>query len=223
MTSTSGLFMFMENVFADSAAIMLVITGIMMLVWFFYEGVRRGFVKPKNESWERDNVSRILKIIILLGIILGVIVVVTGIMTIFLRLPPSYAYRDRYSDLAKYRGFDLLTSVSLILLGLAMFLKPLEDVPVATFLAVIVAGLLGFLAIMFVPEAILQYKAMKYIIGAVCLLTGTMIAVLSKVWIDGVEFIAKVLSWPPFAMILATYCLVQGFMLWITGYTIILI
>ena len=45
-------------------------------VFRFYlpgEGVRRGFIKPKSEEWERDTVSRVLKIIILSGLVFGVI------------------------------------------------------------------------------------------------------------------------------------------------------
>ena len=112
------------RLFADSGAIMLVLCGLMALVWFFYEGVRRGWVKPKGEEWERDKVSRALKIIIGLGIILGVIALCTGIVTMVMDIPPSNAYANNHGE-----HFDWLTSIALIVMGIAMFLKPLEDLP----------------------------------------------------------------------------------------------
>jgi hypothetical protein len=64
MTTGSKWIELWVTLFADSAAILTVLCGLMALVWFFYEGVRRGFVKPKKEAWERDKVSRVLKIVI---------------------------------------------------------------------------------------------------------------------------------------------------------------
>lgn len=217
LTTSDGFVGWWESAFGDSGAIMLVLCGVMAMIWFFYEGVRRGFVKPKNETWERDTVSRILKIIILLGIILGVIMVITAIMTMVRNIPPSYAYRDNIGD-----HYDLLTSISLLVMGLAMFIKPLEDVPMATIIGLIMGGAVALLLGMFLPADLMANPGMKWVLVGVFVFVTTAVGVMLKVWVDGIEFVAKVLSWPPVAIILAAYCLVQGFALWIAGYTLIL-
>jgi len=135
------------KIFADSGAIMLVICGLMALVWFFYEGVRRGWVKPKGEEWERDKVSRTLKVIIGLGIILGIITVLTGIVTMVLNIRPSIAYANRYGE-----QFDWLTSISLLVMGVAMFLKPLEDLPLAALIGLAAGAAAALLVALILPQ-----------------------------------------------------------------------
>ncbi|MHA1511526.1 MAG: hypothetical protein ACTSRX_07390 [Promethearchaeota archaeon] len=188
--------------FADSGAIMLVICGLMALVWFFYEGVRRGWVKPKGEEWERDKVSRTLKVIIGLGIILGVITLLTGIVTMVMNIRPSLAYESLHGS-----QFDWLTSIALIVMGIAMFLKPLEDLPLAALIG-LAAG---------------AAAALLWILFGLFALVATLVGVAIKFWLSSIEAISKFISWPPMALITAAFCLVQGFMVWITGNTIIMI
>ena len=192
------------TLFADSAAILTVLCGVMALIWFFYEGVRRGFVKPKNEAWERDKVSRILKITIFGGIILGVICVITAIVTMVMDLPPSFAFRDNVGN-----RFDWLTSITLLVMGLAMFLKPLEDVPLATVIGLAVGGVVALLLGMLLPASLSEFPAMKWVLVGVFVVVTTAVGLMLKVWLDGIEYVAKILSWPPMSRILAAFCLVQ--------------
>jgi pimeloyl-ACP methyl ester carboxylesterase len=210
------------RIFGDSAAVMLVYCGIMALVWFFYEGVRRGFVKPKNEAWERDKVSRILKIIIYIGILLGLISIITAIVTIVLEIPPSYAYRDNPGPHSRGNTFDWLTSISLLVMGLAMFIKPLEDVPIATIIGLGAGAAVSLLLGLLLPAELMQNTVMKWILIGIFVIVTSAVGAMLKVWVDGIEFVAKVLSWPPVAILLAAYCLVQGFSVWIMGYSLIL-
>lgn len=208
------------NIFADSGAIMLVICGLMALVWFFYEGVRRGWVKPKGEEWERDKVSRTLKVIIGLGIILGIITVLTGIVTMVLNIRPSIAYANRYGE-----QFDWLTSISLLVMGVAMFLKPLEDLPLAALIGLAAGAAAALLVALILPQDLVatvsEFVNLKWILFALFAVIATIVGVSIKFWLSSIEAISKFISWPPMALIAAAYCLVQGIMVWTTGYTLI--
>jgi hypothetical protein len=220
MILTSDILDFWVNAFGDSGAILTVLCGLMALIWFFYEGVRRGFVKPKNEAWERDKVSKILKIVIYLGIILGIICVISAIVTMVLDIPPS----DAYAANTKYgfdNGFDWLTSITLLVMGLSMFLKPLEDVPIATIIGLAVGAAVALLLGLLLPTSLSDNAYMKWVLIGVFLIITTAVGAMLKVWLDGIEFIAKILSWPPVSMVLAAFCLVQGFAVWIAGTTLI--
>ncbi len=210
------------NLFADSAAIMLVICGLMALVWFFYEGVRRGWVKPKGEEWERDKVSRSLKIIIGLGIILGVITLVTGIVTMVMNIRPSLAYERLNGS-----HFDWLTSIALLVMGVAMFLKPLEDLPLAALIGLAAGAGAALLVALILPQDLVarasEYINMKWVLFGLFALVATIVGVAIKFWLSSIEAISKFISWPPMALITAAFCLVQGFMVWIGGHTLIMI
>ena len=210
------------NLFADSGAIMLVICGLMALLWFFYEGVRRGWVKPKGEEWERDKVSRTLKVMIGLGIILGVITLLTGIVTMVMNIRPSIAYENNYGA-----HFDWLTSIALIVMGIAMFLKPLEDLPLAALIGLAAGASAALLVALILPanfiEAANGYVNMKWILFGLFAIIATIVGVAIKFWLSSIEAISKFISWPPMALITAAFCLVQGFMVWIGGKTLIMI
>ncbi|UYP47234.1 hypothetical protein NEF87_003519 [Candidatus Lokiarchaeum ossiferum] len=227
MILQTGLYAKFVDIFVDSGAIMLVICGLMALVWFGYEGVRRGFIKSKNESWERDTVSRVLKIIILLGLILGVVVVATGIMTMVLDMPPSYAYRDFGDVPLSQNHFDWFTSILLLLMGVAMFLKPLEDVPLASLIGIIAGAGVALILALTIPQSLVTtlspYVNMKWVLFGIFVVVATMVGVALKFWVGALEAISKVISWPPFALLAAALCLTQGFMIWITGNTLIMI
>jgi len=213
-------------VFGDSAAWLLIFSGMMTLVWFFYEGVRRGFVKPKNEAWERDKVSRFLKVIVVLGIALGVVMIITAILTIAKDIPPSFAYRDALlvNPEANSRGdhFDWLTSIALLVLGLAMFIKPLEDVPLATIIGLVVGAGVAFLLALLIPTEIGESTSMKWVLVIVFVIVTSLVGAMTKVWVDGIEGLAKLISWPPVAIVISAFCFVQGFAVLLVGHTLIL-
>lgn len=209
-------------VFGDSAAWLLIFGGMMALVWFFYEGVRRGFVKPKNEAWERDKVSRFLKGIVVLGIALGVIMIITAIFTMVMDLPPSDAYMENPGANSRGDHFDWLTSISLLILGLAMFIKPLEDVPLATIIGLIVGAGVAFLLALIIPTDLGANTTMKWVLIVVFIVITSLVGAMTKVWIDGIEGIAKFISWPPVALIISALCFIQGFAVLLVGYSLIL-
>ncbi|WP_457557242.1 hypothetical protein [Candidatus Harpocratesius sp.] len=205
------------KIFGDSGAWMLIFCGLMALVWFFYEGMRRGWIRRKKEDWEMDSVSRFLKFLIFLGILLGLINVITAVITISLDIPPSYAYRDNIGN-----HYDLLTSISLLVMGLAMFIKPLQDVPIATIVGLIAGAAVALLLAMVIPSGFVSDSTLKWILVIVFIAITSIVGALLKVWVDGIEAIAKLLSWPPVALILAAYCIVQGIFVLVGGTSLIM-
>lgn len=211
-----GLLDLWVKVFGDSGAWMLIFCGLMALVWFFYEGMRRGWIRRKKEDWEMDSVSRFLKFLIFLGIVLGLINVITAIVTISLDIPPSYAYRDNVGN-----HYDLLTSISLLVMGLAMFIKPLQDVPLATIIGLVAGAAVALLLAMVIPSGFLSDSTLKWILVIVFVAVTSIVGALLKVWVDGIEAVAKFLSWPPVALVLAAYCIVQGLFVLVGGSSLI--
>ncbi|MHA1673664.1 MAG: hypothetical protein ACTSYI_08545 [Promethearchaeota archaeon] len=210
------------NVFGDSGAWMLIFCGLMALIWFFYEGMRRGWIRKKKDEWEMDNVSRFLKFIIFLGIVLGLINIITAIITIWGNIPPSFAYRDNPIPDAQ-NHYDLLTSISLLVMGLAMFIKPLQDVPIATIVGLVVGAAVALLLAMFIePTGFVSDTTLKWILVIVFVAITSIVGALLKVWVDGVEAVAKFLSWPPVALIIAAFCITQGLFVLVGGTSLIM-
>ncbi len=209
------------NVFGDSGAWMLIFCGLMALVWFFYEGMRRGWIRKKKDEWEMDNVSRFLKFIIFLGILLGLINIITAVVTIWGNIPPSFAYRDN-PTLNAQNHYDLLTSISLLVMGLAMFIKPLQDVPIATVVGLVAGAAVALLLAMIIPDDILGGNTLKWILVITFIAITSIVGALLKVWVDGVEAVAKFLSWPPIALIIAAFCITQGLFVLVGGTSLIM-
>lgn len=219
--SPSGMDIFL-NVFGDSAAWLLIFAGLMAFIWMLSEGFRRGgFLRPRKEEAIHDEISTILRIIVYIGIILGIINVITGVITIMLKIPPSNAYEAQYGQ-----TYDLLTSVSLIIMGFAMFLKPMKDVPWAGLIGTIAGGLAGTIVVLSIPENWIQAIGlvsdwnMKYFLIVIFIVIATIVGILVKYWFSGIEMISRFLSWPPIALIAGIYCLIQGFNVLIFGNTL---
>jgi hypothetical protein len=209
-----------QNTFADSAAWMIILCGAMFLVWFFYEGIRKGFWKSKKEEWNLDTVSKGLKIVIFLGIFIGMLMIATAIITMIADLPPSFKYRDNVED-----HFDWLTSISLLIFGLVMFIKPITDVPWATLIGLLAGAAVAIIIAIVVPQDLIDYGQTKidwdirWVIVIIFVVISTIVGLCVKFWIAGIEFLAKFMSWPPVAIILAVYCFIQGIGLLATGFT----
>ncbi|MHA1521877.1 MAG: hypothetical protein ACTSVZ_01140 [Promethearchaeota archaeon] len=209
------------DVFGDSGAWMLIFCGLMALVWFFYEGMRRGWIRKKKDEWEMDNVTRFLKFIIFLGILLGLINIITAIITIWGNIPPSFAYRDNPIPYAQ-NHYDLLTSISLLVMGLAMFIKPLQDVPIATIVGLVAGAAVALVLAMIIPVDTVGDTTLKWILVITFIAITSIVGALLKVWVDGVEAVAKFLSWPPIALIIAAFCITQGLFVLVGGTSLIM-
>jgi len=78
------------NWVADSAAIMMVLSGVMAITWLGYERKRRGSFFKRKSKEETINITRFLRALSYIGLVLGVFVVWSGAVSLILNIPPSF-------------------------------------------------------------------------------------------------------------------------------------
>ncbi len=202
---------------AESAAIMMVLSGIMAITWLGFERKRRGsFTKRKVE--EEFDVTKFLKGLSYFGLILGIFVIWSGVMSLILDIPPSFQYRDVTEPSSNH-----FTSIFLIVIGLAMFFKPISDLPLSSILGLIAGAATTFIISLVIPDSIADLagtKVIKWTLIIIFIIVTAVVAISAKFYIGTMQKISKFLSWPPIALIIVIFCLVQGFALWIFGVSI---
>ena len=207
------------NWVSESAAIMMVLSGVMAISWIGYERKRRGsFLKRKVEAV--FSVTTILKVISFLGLLLGVFVIWSGVLSLILDIPPSFKYADVYPG----EGANHFTSIFLIFMGIAMFFKPISDLPLASILGLVVGSAVALIIALLVPDWAVQLIGgvinPKWVLIIIFIIVAIVVALTARFYLKTLQRISKFLSWPPIAFIVMIFCFVQGFSLWITGYSI---
>jgi hypothetical protein len=203
------------NWFPRSAAWLLIIGGLLAVTWLGYERKRKkGFIRIKTEDWEETEVSKILRIISYSGILLGIIMVWASIVGMINDIAPSFKFADRFP----LEGNDTLTSVSLLIMGLVCFMKPINDLPWAGLIGLF-AGIGSAIFIsLSMPAEWLANPDYKWYIVIIGIVIATVVGVAVKFWIGSIQLISRILSYPPVALIVAAYCLIQGIMVLTMGY-----
>ena len=211
------------NWVAESGAIMMVLSGLMAITWFGYERKRRGsFTKKKAE--EEFDVTKFLRGMSYLGLILGIFVIWSGIMSLILDISPSFEYARLNPGDAPFDGeANHFTSIFLIVIGIAMFFKPIADLPLSSILGLLAGTATAFLIALFVPDPVVDVigtKVLKWALVIIFIIVTAIVGLTAKFYIGTLQKISKFLSWPPIAFIIVVFCLVQGFCLWIGGFSI---
>jgi hypothetical protein len=140
-------------------------------------------------------------------------------MGLILDIPPSFKYRDITEDAANH-----FTCILLILLGIAMFFKPISDLPLSSILGLLAGTATAFIIALFVPDPIVDVigtKVLKWALVIIFIIATIVVGVTAKLYIGTLQKISKFLSWPPIALIIVLFCLIQGFCLWIGGFSIL--
>ena len=203
---------------AESAAIMMVLSGIMAITWFGYEKKRRGSITKRKAEEEDFDDTKFLRGLSYIGLILGIFVIWSGVMSLILDIPPSFQYRDITEDSSNH-----FTSIFLIVIGLAMFFKPISDLPLSSILGLIAATATTFIVSLIIPDSIADLagtKVIKWTLIIIFIIVTAVVAITAKFYIGTMQKISKFLSWPPIAIIIVVFCLVQGFALWGFGVSI---
>ncbi|MHA2009113.1 MAG: hypothetical protein ACXACO_15925 [Promethearchaeota archaeon] len=203
---------------AESAAIMMVLSGLMAITWLGFERKRRGsFTKRKAE--EEFDVTKFLRGVSYIGLVLGIFVVWSGVMSLILDIPPSFEYREVTEDSANH-----FTSIFLIVLGITMFFKPISDLPLASIIGLLAGTATAFVIALLVPDWAVNLIAgvinPKWLLVIIFIIITVVVAISVKFYIGVLKAISKFLSWPPIALVIMIFCLVQGFALWIFGVSI---
>ncbi len=197
------------------------ILGVMWIIYALYETKRRGsFKKRKVESWDFD-VTKFLKALTYIGFIVGIFSIMSGIGELILDEPPSLAYAVANPGAGK----SLFSAILLIVFGIFTFLKPINDLPIASIVGLIVASAAAIIVSMLIPDTLVEHIAIhfdpKWFFIILFIIILAIVAILVKFYIAGIMRISKIMSWPPFAFIVAIVCLIQGFLLLMLGISIL--
>ena len=203
----------------ESAAIMMVLSGVMAITWVGYERKRRGsFTKRKVDA--DFVVTKFLRVLSYLGLILGVLVVWSGAVSLIMDIPPSFEYRDVTEDAANH-----FTSIFLIVIGIAIIFFPIKDLPLASIIGLLVATGTVIVIALLVPDwavgLIANVIDPKWLLVIIFVIVTIVVIIAVKFYIGIFKTISKVLSWPPIAFVIMVFCFVEGFALWIFGVSII--
>ena len=209
------------NWVSESAGIFVLLSGIIALTWVGFEGKRRGsFFKRKSDS--ESTISKGLRITMRLisysGVIVGILDIWAGAMGLILDIPPSF----KYGEITLHA--DHFTCIFLIVVGIAMFFKPINDWPLASILGLLagtaVAVILAFLIPDIVVEFIANWINPKLLLIIVFSIVFVIVALSAKFYIGMLQAISKFLSWPPIAFVIMIFGVVQGILLWWFGISI---
>ena len=206
---------------SESAGIFVLISGVIALTWLGFERKRRGsFFKRKSESESilSKTLRIILKIISYSGVIVGILDIWAGAMGLILDLPPSF----KYGAITPHA--DHFTCIFLIVVGIAMFFKPVKDLPLASILGLLAGSATAFILALLVPDSAVEFIAAwinpKLLLIIVFIIIAVLVAFTAKFYIGVLQAISKFLSWPPVAFVIMIFGFVQGILLWGFGISI---
>ena len=215
-------FDFTENILrplSQWGGFFLLLLGIIWIIYAIYETKRRGSVKKRKvETWDFD-VTKFLKILTYFGFIVGIFAILSGVGELILDEPPSNLY-------AVVTGPDksIFTAIILIVFGIFTFLKPINDLPIASVIGLMIASLIVAIIALAIPQTVVELIAVfidpKILLIIIFIIIFAIIALTAKFYMSGVMAISKALSWPPLAFIVAAFCLIQGFLLLVIGISI---
>ncbi len=211
------------NWVAESAGVMVFISAFIALTWLGYERKRRGsFTRRKaseGEEVKKFNLPRFLKILSYLGIAVGILDIWAGAMGLILDIPPSF----RFAAITEY-GADHFTCIFLIVIGIAMLFKPVNDMPLASIIGILAGSAAALALVLFVPDSAVEIIAYwinpKLGLIIVFIVVTALVALTAKFYIGILQAISKFLSWPPIAFLIMVFCFVQGILLWGFGMSI---
>ena len=206
------------NWVSESAGIFVLLSGIVAMSWFGFELVRRGsFFKRKSED---STLSKLLKIVLRLisysGVIVGILDIWAGSMGLILDIPPSFKYTAG--------GADHFTCIFLIVVGIAMFFKPINDLPLASIIGLLAGTAAAAVLAALIPPGweviIAEWINPKLLLIIVLIVVAAIVALTAKFYIGVLQAISKFLSWPPIALVIGLFGIVQGILLWGFGISI---
>ena len=211
------------NWVAQSAGVMVFISAFIALTWLGYERKRRGSFTRRKSSEEGEDkkfdLSRFLKILSYLGIVVGILDVWAGAMDLILDIPPSF----RFAAITE-NGADHFTCIFLIVIGIAMLFKPVNDMPLASIIGILAGTAAAGALVIFVPDSaviwISDWINPKLGLAIVFIIVTAIVALTAKFYIGILQKISKFLSWPPVAFLIMLFCFVQGILLWGFGMSI---
>ena len=202
---------------AEYAWLIMVLLGIMWLIYAAYEANRRETWRKltKIDDWE-FNITPFLKLLTYVGFVMGILSIFSGATGLILNIPPSTEYAKTANSV------NLFTSIFLIIFGLLTFFKPLNDLPIPSIIGLAAASLITAIIIwVIVALDISVSTTIAIVLIVIFLIIFTITAIIVKFYTALFMSISKIISWPPFAFIIAVFCVIQGLLLVLLGISIV--
>ncbi len=214
---------------AESAGIMVVLSGILAITWLGYDTFRHksffswSFIKFRKDEEGKTKIKidipKLLRVLSYLGLVLGILCIWSGVVSLILDIPPSFAYRDNTEDAANH-----FTCIYLIVIGIVMFLKPISDLPLSSIIGMICGTVTAVIIALIIPDSVVELIANwinpKWVIVIIFIIVSITVTLSVKFYVKAFVFVSKVLSWPPIALVIIIFSLIQGFSLWIFGISV---
>lgn len=198
----------------QAGGFMLIFCAAMWTIFLVYEIKRRkgkGIFKKINFT---DFVmTRFLKILSFGGFVIGAACVIVGIVGLVIYEPPSAYYYINTENSA-----NLFTCVVLIVFGILTYLKPVNDLSLAS----IAGSFAGFgvgaliIAILLFLDITISYTIALTVL-IVVIVVFSIVAVIVKFWILPFEIASKIISYPLILFIGLILLSVQGYMVLYLG------
>jgi len=177
----------------DYTPYILILGGVVAASWLLEKLARPAPVVGEPVSW-------LVKVASLFGFFVGILLLVTA----------AAAW--------SMQAWDTGTRYLLIVTGLALFLKPLKDIPWAALIGLAVGGLCVVFVFLFypLPETVyvLTYGiSSKWIYLVIFFIPALFVYMLLKFVEDVLRLIGMILAFKPVAITLGLICIVQGILL----------
>ena len=213
---------FTENFFrplGKFGGLFMVLLGVMWIIYAIYETKRRkSFKKRKVEDWDFD-ITKFLKALTYIGFLVGILALMAGLSGAFFDIAPSVAYQQTTEI-----GRNWFTSILLIIIGILTFVKPANDLPLASIIGVLIASIVVVLLSLLIPQQVSDLIGVfvnpKIVLLVLFIIVFAIVALTAKFYTKAFMAISKALSWPPLGVIFAIFCLLQGFLLLVVGVSI---
>jgi hypothetical protein len=179
------------GVLVNYTSYILILGGVLSISWFLEKLVRTVPVVGKPAS-------TLTKIVSFFGFFVGILLIVTG----------AAAWSIGTIQV------DIYTRYLLIIAGLALFLRPIKDIPWAALLGLIVGGLSSGLVYFFfpLPETVIGISS-NWVYLAIFLVPAVLIYMVFKFIEDLLKFIGIILGSKPVTLIVGLICIAQGVLL----------
>ncbi len=175
------------------AGVCLLVCGAVWVLDTIYEASRREGILKRDDNWDFD-MTTLLKILSIIACASGIVFAVIGILGFVTNTIPK-----------------ALTCTSLIILGILTLLKPVNDLPIASVLALLVTSVLTAIVvgviIVFEPTFSIQTGIIIIVALVIVFIISLCVA---KFWLAGPELVSKLVSWPVISIIGAAYCFILG-------------
>lgn len=179
------------TVLVDYAPYILILGGIIAISWLLERLVKPVPVVGEPTSW-------LMKILSLFGFFVGILLIATA----------AVAWSTEAAQV------DTGTQYLLIVAGLALFLKPMKDIPWAALLGLAVGGLCaGFVFLFYpLPETVYGISS-TWIYLLIFFIPAVFVYMVFKFIEDVLRLIGMVLTFKPVSLVLGLICIVQGILL----------